>query len=224
MTTDENGHYEFPNVPPGTVTIDFETPDGYTPTTPNNGDDTLDSDGTTVTVTVGDKDIPTIDSGFVKTPVDLPDLGDKVWFDVDKDGIQDADEPGIEGATVTLTKPDGTTVTTTTDENGNYIFENLEPGDYTVTFETPEGYNGPTTVDSGDDTLDSDGQTVKVTMGTEDNMTIDSGFIRVSVGDTVWEDDGDGVQEPGEPGIPGVDVTITYPDGTKETVTTDENG
>ncbi|MBQ5153749.1 hypothetical protein EGM85_10855, partial [Macrococcus caseolyticus] len=112
----------------------------------------------------------------------------KVWFDEDKDGIQDTDEPGIPGVTVTLTKPDGTTVTTTTDENGNYIFEDLEPGDYTVTFETPEGYNGPTISNNGDDALDSDGQTVKVTMGTEDNMTIDSGFIKVKVGDTVWEE------------------------------------
>ncbi|MGT2959445.1 LPXTG cell wall anchor domain-containing protein, partial [Streptococcus bovimastitidis] len=41
-------------------------PAGYVPTTPNAGDDTLDSDGTVVKVTVSGNDNPTIDSGFVK--------------------------------------------------------------------------------------------------------------------------------------------------------------
>ncbi|RXK17115.1 SdrD B-like domain-containing protein, partial [Macrococcus sp. DPC7161] len=69
------------------------------------GDDTSDSDGTKVTITVDGKDDPTIDSGFVKETPATPvyDLGDKVWFDADKDGIQDAGEPGIPGVTVTLT-------------------------------------------------------------------------------------------------------------------------
>nr|WP_241426128.1 SdrD B-like domain-containing protein [Macrococcus armenti] len=224
VVTDENGYYEFPNVPNGESTIEFKTPDGYIPTTENVGDDTKDSDGTKVTVNVDGKDDPTIDSGFIKeTPV--YDLGDKVWFDEDKDGIQDANESGIEGVTVTLTKPDGTTVTTTTDANGNYIFEDLPNGDYVVTFETPDGYNGPTVINTGDDALDSDGQVVNVTIQDADDMTIDSGFIKVKVGDTVWEDTNkDGVQDEGEPGIPGVEVTITYPDGTTETVVTDENG
>ncbi|UBH21193.1 carboxypeptidase regulatory-like domain-containing protein [Macrococcus armenti] len=224
VVTDENGYYEFPNVPNGESTIEFKTPDGYIPTTENVGDDTKDSDGTKVTVNVDGKDDPTIDSGFIKeTPV--YDLGDKVWFDEDKDGIQDANESGIEGVTVTLTKPDGTTVTTTTDANGNYIFTDLPNGDYVVTFETPDGYNGPTVINTGDDALDSDGQVVNVTIQDADDMTIDSGFIKVKVGDTVWEDTNkDGVQDEGEPGIPGVEVTITYPDGTTETVVTDENG
>ncbi|RXK17165.1 SdrD B-like domain-containing protein, partial [Macrococcus sp. DPC7161] len=207
--------------PNGEVTIEFETPEGYTPTTPNTGDDTSDSDGTKVTITVDGKDDPTIDLGLVP----VYDLGDKVWFDADKDGIQDAGEPGIPGVTVTLTKPDGSTVTTTTDANGNYVFTDLPNGDYTVTFGTPEGYNGPTISNVGNDGLDSDGQTVKVTINNADDMTVDSGFIKVSVGDTVWEDtDGDGQQDTDEPGIPGVTVTITYPDGTTETTTTDENG
>ncbi|TDM38796.1 hypothetical protein ETI10_13370, partial [Macrococcoides goetzii] len=222
VVTDENGHYEFENVPNGDNTITFETPEGYTPTIPNSGDDTTDSDGTKVVVTVDGKDNPTIDSGFVK---ETYKIGDKVWFDQDKDGIQDANEPGIPGVTVTLTKPDGSTVTTTTDANGNYVFTDLPNGDYTVTFTTPAGYNGPTISNVGNDGLDSDGQVVNVTINNADNMTVDSGFIKVTVGDTVWEDTNrDGQQNPGEPGIPGVKVTITYPDGTTETVVTDENG
>ncbi|XWJ59535.1 SdrD B-like domain-containing protein [Macrococcus sp. CCM 2573] len=233
VVTDENGYYEFPNVPNGESTIEFKAPDGYIPTTENVGDDTKDSDGTKVKVSVDGKDDPTIDSGFIK----VYDLGDKVWFDEDKDGIQDANESGIEGVKVTLTKPDGTTVTTTTDANGNYIFKNLPNGDYVVTFETPAGMD-PTKVNVGDDALDSDGTSVKVTIKDADNMTIDSGFVKTPVvpipkpqgnlelGDKVWFDkDKDGIQDANESGIEGVKVTLTKPDGTViATTTTDANG
>ncbi|WP_353290992.1 SdrD B-like domain-containing protein, partial [Streptococcus uberis] len=125
--------------------------------------------------TVAGSDNPTIDSGFVK---EVHTIGDTVWEDTNKDGIQDAGEPGIPGVTVTLTNPDGTTVTTTTDANGHYEFTDLPNGDYTVTFETPNGYT-PTTSNTGDDTKDSDGQVVKVTVAGSDNPTIDSGFVKV---------------------------------------------
>ncbi|PNZ88036.1 hypothetical protein CD148_12215, partial [Staphylococcus delphini] len=62
-------------------------------------------------------------------------IGDKVWEDTNKDGIQDADEPGIANVTVTLKDADGNVVDTrVTDTNGNYLFENVEQGDYTVEF------------------------------------------------------------------------------------------
>ncbi|MCE4958102.1 MSCRAMM family adhesin SdrC, partial [Macrococcoides caseolyticum] len=85
----------------GDNTIEFEVPGGYLPTDSNVGNDTSDSDGTKVVVTVDGKDDPTIDLGLVP----VYDLGDKVWFDADKDGIQDTNESGIPGVTVTLTKP-----------------------------------------------------------------------------------------------------------------------
>ncbi|WP_141755901.1 SdrD B-like domain-containing protein, partial [Staphylococcus sp. HMSC065E08] len=64
--TDKDGHYEFTNLPNGDYTVTFETPEGYEPTVTNNGDDALDSDGSTVTVTINNADNPTIDSGFYK--------------------------------------------------------------------------------------------------------------------------------------------------------------
>ncbi|MDE9800543.1 SdrD B-like domain-containing protein, partial [Staphylococcus delphini] len=88
-----------------------------------------------------------------------------------KDGIQNSNEPGIANVKVTLTKEDGSTVTATTDENGNYKFTELPNGKYTVTFETPEGYE-PTTEKVGDHALDSDGQKVEVVINNKDDMTI----------------------------------------------------
>ncbi|WP_032605726.1 SdrD B-like domain-containing protein, partial [Staphylococcus epidermidis] len=92
-TTDSNGKYEFTGLENGDYTIEFETPEGYTPTKQNSGsDEGRDSNGTKTTVTVKDADNKTIDSGFYKPTYNL---GDYVWEDTNKDGIQDDNEKGI---------------------------------------------------------------------------------------------------------------------------------
>ncbi|VED59399.1 SdrD B-like domain-containing protein [Staphylococcus simulans] len=239
--TDANGKYEFTGLENGDYTVDFTAPEGYEATLVNVGDDALDSDGASTTVTINNADNYTIDSGFYKPVQETPQepatytVGDKVWEDTNKDGVQNSNEPGIPGVEVTLTKPDGSTVTTTTDGNGNYEFTNLPNGDYTITFETPEGYE-PTTPNVGNPELDSNGTTTTVTVNNGDDKTIDSGFYKpvqetpqepatYTVGDKVWEDTNkDGIQNSNEPGIPGVEVTLTKPDGSTVTTTTDENG
>jgi hypothetical protein len=67
--------------------------------------------------------------------------------------------------------------------------------------------------------------------GGQNLTTVDFGYYRdpAFVGDLVWFDNNnDGVQDPTEPGIPGVKVTLTinYPNGTVVTMTavTDANG
>ena len=150
--------------------------------------------------------------------VDIPArLGDRVWEDLNGDGIQDAGEPGIPGVKVTLFGTNGSVVATTvTDVNGNYIFEDLVPGDYTVHFQRPSGYK-PSPQDRGnDDAVDSDadptsGQTTTITLTSgQEDLTWDAGFYRpASVGDYVWLDENwDGVQDAGEAGIPNVRVEL----------------
>ncbi|GGU29446.1 MSCRAMM family protein [Nocardioides albus] len=54
----------------------------------------------------------------------------------------DAGAP-VPGATVTLSRPDGTTATTTTDVDGGYLFDDNDTGTgYSVTLTVPDGYNG----------------------------------------------------------------------------------
>ena len=70
-------------------------------------------------------------------------IGDYVWEDVDKDGVQgtDSKEKPMANVLVTLTYPDGTTKSVRTDANGHYEFGGLKDGEtYTVKFETPAGY------------------------------------------------------------------------------------
>ncbi len=239
--TDKDGNYIFTGLPNGKYEISFETPEGYEATTANVGDDALDSDGTKVEVEVNNADDLTIDSGFYKPVVEPPKtdatykVGDKVWNDTNKDGIQNANEAGIEGVKVTLTKADGTTVETRTDKDGNYIFTDLPNGKYEISFETPEGYEA-TTENVGDDALDSDGTKVEVEVNNADDLTIDSGFYKpvveppktdatYKVGDKVWNDTNkDGIQNANEPGIEGVKVTLTKADGTTVETRTDKDG
>ncbi|PCM43531.1 SdrD B-like domain-containing protein [Marinobacter sp. ANT_B65] len=64
-------------------------------------------------------------------------LGGSVYIDLNNDGVRQGNETGLPGVVVTLSGTDwqGQAVsrTTTTDSNGNYVFDDLPPGEYTVT-------------------------------------------------------------------------------------------
>ncbi|MBU7427066.1 carboxypeptidase regulatory-like domain-containing protein, partial [Staphylococcus aureus] len=172
--TDKDGKYQFTGLENGTYKVEFETPSGYTPTQVGSGtDEGIDSNGTSTTGVIKDKDNDTIDSGFYKPTYNL---GDYVWEDTNKNGVQDKDEKGISGVTVTLKdENDKVLKTVTTDENGKYQFTDLNNGTYKVEFETPSGYT-PTSVTSGNDTeKDSNGLTTTGVIKDADNMTLDSG-------------------------------------------------
>ncbi|MBL4671090.1 MAG: hypothetical protein JKX81_02430 [Arenicella sp.] len=82
----------------------------------------------------------TVDMGFF-APVSL---GSTIWNDTNADGDQDAAEPAIQGAAVTLLNADGSlydsnpnvlgiqSLTDNTDADGQYNFDGLIPGDYRV--------------------------------------------------------------------------------------------
>ena len=260
-TIGADGTYSFANLNPGEeyqVTFEENTlPQATEFTTANQGgDDTNDSDananGVTpiVTLTPGENNLD-VDAGVLP----LASLGDKVFSDNDGDGIQDAGEVGIAGVDVTLTGggadgvigtgDDDTTATTTTDSDGNYEFTQLNPGEeYQVTFEEntlPQATEFTTANQGGDDTNDSDANAngvtpiVTLTPG-ENNLDVDAGVLPLaSLGDSVFLDnDGDGIQDAGEAGIAGVDVTLTGggadgvigtgDDDTTATTTTDSDG
>lgn len=123
-------------------------------------------------------------------------IGDFIWHDKNVNGIQDNNEPGIEGVVVELS--DGTnTFTTTTDENGFYEFTNLPNGNYTVKVAESNYQSGgvlesddqtkwySTKKNEGnDDSKNSDadkGEAVSVTLDCANDMTIDFGYYKTCV-------------------------------------------
>lgn len=220
--TDATGRYWFTDLTPGSYAVRFPVSlnDGCVLTIANEGTDSTDSDadgtGSTpqVVLTAGQIN-DTLDAGFISP---FASLGDLVWKDLDKNGAQDAGEPGIQGVVVTLLNSAGTAVgTTETDASGFYHFTNLQPGDYRVRFPTAIGESCVlTTADQGADSADSDadssGTTALISLSAgENDPNWDAGYIfhKASLGDYVWKDlDRDGVQEAGEPGIAGVVVTL----------------
>ena len=150
-------------------------------------------------------------------------LGDRVWLDADGDGLQTPGEIGVAGVPVTLLDEFGDEVATTeTDAQGEYLFDDVDGGDYTVVFEPTMAV---TTADVGaDDTVDSDGVEVAVTLD-RDRLDIDLGLVPTSIGDFVWLDEnGNGLQDGGEPGVPGVDVKLLQNGVELAATQTDDSG
>ncbi len=84
-------------------------------------------------------------------------IGDRVWIDLNGDGSQGNDEPGMDNIWVNLLAPNGATLATTnTDENGEYIFFGLEAGDYRLQFFVPNGFEVTLQDNAIDDDSDSD--------------------------------------------------------------------
>lgn len=139
-----------------------------------------------------DTGVSQVDSSALPA-LELGSLGDRVWADVDHDGIQDLDEAGVAGVTVTLLDESGAPVTTSglgaplapvaTDGAGTYGFTDLAPATYLVRFSAlPTGarftYQGSVPGDGTDSDVDPDtGTTGPVAVASGDSQTgVDAGL------------------------------------------------
>jgi hypothetical protein len=231
--TDNIGIYYFDNLPASIYMVEFVKPSGYIPTKANSGPDEEDSDadektGRTgqIVLKVGDENL-TVDAGFYR----LAELGDFVWLDVDKDGLQDNDESGVANVQVNLLSTSGTQLSTTkTDNRGYYLFQNLLPGMYQVEFVLPTGYKRSPMDAVASDFRDSDanvstGRTKLYTLlSGQSELSVDAGIFiadKSKLGDYVWEDeDGDGQQDPNEVGVSDVTVKLLNSNGQQISTTT----
>ncbi|MBL7726505.1 MAG: carboxypeptidase regulatory-like domain-containing protein, partial [Dinghuibacter sp.] len=155
-------------------------------------------------------------------------IGDRIWNDLDRDGVQDINEPGMANVTATLLDAgDQPLQTTVSDAFGYYQFANIAPAaggtSYKVKFTLPAGYTfSPQTGGGGaGNATDSDPNTTTGTTAAftllvgESEMDIDCGLVfdqpqlPSSIGDYVWFDaDADGVQDAGESGLANVTIML----------------
>ncbi|RVT95887.1 isopeptide-forming domain-containing fimbrial protein [Rhodovarius crocodyli] len=234
--TDANGLYLFSNVPPGSYHEVWSLPAGYVRTDAGVGSGATDSDPNAATGVTGNfivysgwNDL-SHDAGYY-IPVKL---GDRVFEDMNGNGVQDAGDVPLAGVTVNLLDGTGTVVgTTTTNAQGDYLFVGLKPGTYSVEFVKPAGYVFTAKDTGANDAVDSDadlvtGRTVaKTYISGDDDRTIDAGLYRpVKIGDTIWEDrNGNNIQDAAD--TPLANVTVKLLDGSNAvigTTTTDANG
>ena len=219
-----NKTYKFTGVSPGSYYVRSVVPSNYIITLQNQGaSDNIDSDFAPATrntgllaVTAGGT-VANVDVGFV---AGTASIGNFVWQDTDRDGIQDATETGLAGAVVKLLDLNhqvvGTQVTTTS--TGAYVFNGLQPGQYRISVTPPLGYIATLSDQGLDDTKDSDldratGTTSLITVATGAQDQWDVGLhLGAVVGDKAWLDtDLDGQQDATEAGKSGVGVRLKGP-------------
>lgn len=168
------------------------TPVGHTPTKGSNDNKVADTSsendkshdgkgGTEVIVTTEDN--LTLDFGFTPSVR----IGSLIWYEDDNDGDSTTGTVTFPpaGLVVTATAEDGTKYTGVTGNKGSYFIEVPINGDYIVTIPPPEGYvptrgsdDDSVPDDASEDDRSHNGAGTKVSVGTEDNLTLDFGFIR----------------------------------------------
>lgn len=161
-------------------------------------------------------------------------VGNRVFFDTDDDGVQDPDEAGMAGITIELLNAAGTVIdTVVTDADGQWVFDDVAPNtDRTARIAQSnydaggvfapggahEGRGAITIPDAGsDDGNDADATladglpSISFNVNTS-NHTLDFGMVvagTLRVGNRVWlDEDANGSQNGTEPGIDGVEVQL----------------
>ena len=176
--------------------------------------------------------------GLIPDEPELAELGDLVWKDSNFNGIQDEGEPGVEGVFVELLNEGGDVIADdTTDANGNYLFTDLEPGNYRVRFTAPDGMGFTIQNAGGDDQVDSDadpitGETPLINLSEgESDLSVDAGVVPLPgmISGYVFKDKNENMEfDEGDYGIKGVKIRVWGTDDwgreIDEVVWTDKDG
>lgn len=155
----------------------------------------------------------------------VANIGNFVWMDSNRNGVQDSGEAGIADVTVQLWNGDRNQLldSTLTNASGSYTLQGPTGTAIRVRAVLPNSQLRFSPKDAGgDDTRDSDifpsgselGFTASFTLASNviSITSIDVGMmtpLQAVLGNRVWEDfDGDGIQDTGEPGLPGVTMQL----------------
>jgi protocatechuate 3,4-dioxygenase beta subunit len=226
--TNENGLIQFSNLTPGTYSLEFVLVEERMKLSPQDQDpgDVYDSDVDPLT---GRIDGIVLNAGTLDLNRDaglfIPragSLGDKIWKDLNSNGLQDPSEPGLEGVTLQLSDSTGTLISVAvTDESGQYRLSDIPDGEYSVELGTLLPGYAFTLADAGSsDSEDSDvdpltgaGPVIQISGGT-DQSDYDGGAGKPSIGNRVWLDlNENGIQDGTETGLSGITISLFNQNG-----------
>ncbi len=240
-----NGSYEIIDLANGRYQLEFdEWQLKYKPTIQDAGNnDYLDSDGAIQTFFLEDDNDYSHDFGLVDEEETNYKIGDYVWYDINKNGIQDDGAVGIGNVKVKLFGYDDNyrykIDETLTSTDGFYQFEVYYLNErYELEFsEWPVGYVPTLSNQGSDDVRDSDGAMQSFLLNDAIDLTHDLGLVTTQaaisyqVGDYVWLDNNsNGIQDASENGVANVDVKLYRAATTSaaavllDTTTTDSSG
>ena len=192
--TGEDGKYAFTGLMPGDYAVDVTIPEGYVLV--ENDDSLLELNDLVTLVEEADGlygKSSVIDLRMAEHHTDmdvvmvLPGrLGDKVWLDLNGNGLQDGEEGGIPGVTIELLKDDNILTSTVSDQYGYYVFEELYPAEYTLRVTWPaEVIPTQMRAELGEiaSVLQADGMSIPVRVeSNKANYAADLGFVLVEEG------------------------------------------
>ena len=148
------------------------------------------------------------------------------FIDADRSGDRSSGESGVAKVLVTVENSAGVVASTTTGAKGEYSLEVTTAGPYRVRFSgwsptlTP-GPRGKADITPVQFLAEAGGEAnLALVDVAECAVAVERVLCPAQIGDRVWVDlDGDGLQDGGEPGIPGVKITVRSSAGVVETGT-----
>lgn len=224
-TTDKDGKYSFEHLPDGTYSVKV-VKDGALTDTDQTGDPDSKLDNASEPITLDEKN-PTkgdVDFGYVPNNT----IKGTVYRDDNRDKMINGDEPGLERVSVQLLDEDGKVLQTLdTDADGNYAFQHLPDGKYTVKVVRSSSIKDYDQTEDPDATVDD--TSAVYTMGPENSLQekVNFGYVPdYSIAGRVYRDsDKSGSYTDGEETFSGVTVDLLDKDGNVvATTTTDKDG
>ena len=224
-TTDKDGKYSFEHLLDGTYSVKV-VKDGVLADADQTGDPDNKLDNASQPITL-DENNPTkgdVDFGYVPNNT----ITGTVYRDDNRDKMINGDEPGLERVSVQLLDEDGKVLQTLdTDADGNYAFQHLPDGKYTVKVVRSSSIKDYDQTEDPDATVDDTSAVYTMGPGHSLQENVNFGYVPdYSIAGRVYRDsDKSGSYTDGEETFGGVTVDLLDKDGNVvATTTTDKDG
>ena len=224
-TTDKDGKYSFEHLPDGTYSVKV-VKDGVLADADQTGDPDTTLDNASKPITLDEKNPTKSDVDFGYVPNNT--ITGTVYRDDNRDKTINGDEPGLERVSVQLLDEDGKVLQTLdTDADGNYAFQHLPDGTYTVKVVRSSSIKDYDQTEDPDATVDDTSAVYDMGPGHSLQENVNFGYVPdYLIAGRVYRDaDKSGSYTDGEETFGGVTVDLLDKDGNVvATTTTDKDG